>query len=123
MKASSGSGEWPSVKTSVLCFFIWLCHCSFRLHKQLPLDYATAKATLGFIAFMLLLGFHVVSTIRVPNKTAAARVRAAAGCIQEALTSLTAHLNNSLIDSLQLAASGGSSQAERLLFEFARLVA
>ena len=57
------------------------------------------------------------------KKTAAARVRAAAECIQKALTSLTALLNNSLIDSLQLAALGGSSQAERLLFEFARLVA
>ena len=57
------------------------------------------------------------------KKTAAARVRAAAECIQEALTSLTALLNNSLIDFLQLAASGGSSQAERSLFEFVRLVA
>jgi hypothetical protein len=75
------------------------------------------------IAFVLLLRFHVVLTIRVPNKTAAARVCAAAECIQKALTSLTALLNNSLIDSLQLAALGGSSQAERLLFEFARLVA
>jgi hypothetical protein len=57
------------------------------------------------------------------KRTAAAQVRAAAECIEETLTSLTALLNNRLIDSLQLAASGGSSQAERLLFEFARLVA
>ena len=57
------------------------------------------------------------------KKTAAARVRAAAECIEEALTSLTALLNNSLIDSPLLAAWGESSQAERSLFEFARLVA
>jgi len=75
------------------------------------------------IAFVLSLRFHVALRIRVPNKTAAARVRAAAECIQKALTSLTALLNNSLIDSLRLAVSGGSSQAERLLFEFGRLVA
>jgi len=47
------------------------------------------------------------------KKTAAARVRAAAECIQETLTSLTALLNNSLIDCSLLVAPGGSSQAER----------
>jgi len=67
------------------------------------------------------------STLRtakwLQNKTAAARVRAAAECIQKALTSLTAPLNNSLIDSLQPEAWGGSFQAERSPSEFARLVA
>jgi hypothetical protein len=56
------------------------------------------------------------------QKTAAARVRAAAECIEETLTSLTALLNNSLIDSPLLAASAGSSQAERSLFGFERPV-
>src|SRR5262245_45790413 len=51
--------------------------------------------------------------LRPKNKTAAARIRAAADCIEEPLTSLTAFLNNSLSDCLRLAASGGSSQAER----------
>ena len=55
------------------------------------------------------------------NKTAAARVRAAPECIEEALTSLTALLDNSLIDSPLLATRGGSSQAERSLSEFVGL--
>src|SRR5881392_4012359 len=55
------------------------------------------------------------------NKTAAARVRAAAECIEAALTSLTALLDNSLIDSPLLATRGGSSQAERSLSEFVGL--
>jgi hypothetical protein len=49
--------------------------------------------------------------------------RAAAECIEETLTSLTALLDDSLIDSPQLAAWGESSQAERSLSEFARPVA
>ena len=57
------------------------------------------------------------------KKTAAARVRAAAECIEETLTSLTALPNNSLIDCSLPVAWGGSSQAERLLSESARLVA
>jgi len=55
------------------------------------------------------------------QKTAAARVRAAAECIEEPLTSLTAFLNNSLIDSLRLAERDEPSQAEHLLAESARL--
>jgi hypothetical protein len=51
------------------------------------------------------------------QKTAAARVRAAAEfCIEETLTSLTTLLDDSLIDSRRLAALGGSSQPERSLF-------
>ena len=56
------------------------------------------------------------------SKTAAARVRAAAEfCIQESLTSLTALLDNSVIDCLLPEAWGESFQAEHLLSGFAQL--
>jgi hypothetical protein len=54
------------------------------------------------------------------KKTAAARIRAAAECIEETLTSLTALLNNSLSDCSLLAARGGPSQAGRSRFGFGR---
>ena len=49
--------------------------------------------------------------------------RAAAECIWETLTSLTALLDDSLIDFPRLAALGEPSQAERSLSESARLAA
>ena len=56
--------------------------------------------------------FAMVETKKV-QKTAAARVRAAAACIEETLTSLTAPLNNSFSGYSRLAALGGPSEAER----------
>ena len=61
---------------------------------------------------LLLIGAFYSETAQSYKKTAAARVRAAAECIEEPLTSLTAFLNNSFIDSPRLAVSGGSFQAE-----------
>jgi hypothetical protein len=66
---------------------------------------------------------HSEERLKYKKNSRRADSRAAAECIEETLTSLTALPNNSLIDCSLPVAWGGSSQAERLLSESARLVA